>query len=344
MQQQTDKLKPFIKAEPQKMVIVAHYRPDADALGSSLALYHYLKKYKHDVTVVMPSSYPRFLFWMPEQEHIVVFDENRNKKQVKKLVDEAAFIFCLDFSRLSRINEMEDMVRQAPGRKVMMDHHLDPEDFAEFVFWDTSAAAAAEIVFNFIVRMGDPLLIDLPIAECIYAGILTDTGSFRHPCTSRRVHLIIAELITIGVDVSRVHKLIYDNNTEHRLRLLGYALSEKLTVLPEYQTAYITLSATDLEHFKSENGDTEGLVNYALSIENMRLAAIMIERRDTEGVKLSFRSVGSFSVNEFAQKHFGGGGHCNASGGLSPKADLAETEAYFRSLLPQYKEALAGSI
>lgn len=326
-------------SNPRKIVIVSHQRPDADALGSSLGLYHYLKPLGHQVSVIMPSEYPRFLNWMPGNEQVLIFNKSKNAEEITKIVQQADLIFCLDFSRLCRIDDMSEIVRLSPAQKVLIDHHLDPEKFAEYELWDTKAAATAELVYQFIKKLGGTVSQDA--AACLYAGILTDTGSFRYPCTTKEVHLIVAELIEIGIDVSRIHKLIYDNNSENRLRLTGFALFEKLTFLPEYHAAYITLSKNELRRFNSENGDTEGLVNYALSIEGVKLGAIMIERED--GVKLSFRSVGNFSVNEFAAQHFEGGGHCNASGGKS-KYSLKETEELFLSILPSYKEKLAEAI
>ncbi|KAA9331198.1 DHH family phosphoesterase [Adhaeribacter soli] len=326
-------------ATPKNILITTHHKPDADALGSSLGLAGYLKKKGHRVIVVTPSDYPAFLNWMPGHEEVLVY-EPQTDARVRQLVSESQVIFCLDFSALSRINDMSEMVRQSPAFKVMIDHHMFPEDFAQVTISDTRAAATCELVFEVIRALGDQELIDAQIGECLYAGIMTDTGSFRHPSTSRNVHLIIAELIAAGVNTARVHRLIYDNHTLTRLRFLGYALKDKLVVYPEYNTAYIAITQEELKEYDSRTGDTEGLVNFALSIEGIVFAALIIDRG--QAVKMSFRSVGDFSVNEFARAHFNGGGHHNAAGGISHDS-LAATVAKFESLLPQYQEQLIHS-
>ncbi|TPE44911.1 DHH family phosphoesterase [Pontibacter mangrovi] len=328
-------LKELLK-EPKEVMITTHHKPDADALGSSLGLAGYLKKKGHRVTVITPSDYPSFLNWMEGNDDVIVYSE-KNDGLVQRIVNESQVIFCLDFNNLSRINEMGEYIRQAPGTKVLVDHHLQPEDFADLDFANTSAAATAEIVYDLIKAMGDADLIDTGIGECLYAGIMTDTGSFRHPSTSKNVHLIIADLLHIGVKTSDIHRLIYDSSSELRLRFLGYALKDKLVVLREYNTAYISITADELKAYDSKTGDTEGLVNYALSIDGIVFAALIIDR--TNAVKMSFRSVGDFSANEFAREHFNGGGHKNAAGGMSLDT-LENTVAKFESLLPQYKDKL----
>lgn len=324
-------------ASPKKVVITTHHKPDADALGSSLGLSGFLKKLGHQVTVISPSDYPRFLKWMADEPAVLEFDNKAQQDKCKQLLAEADLICCLDFSSLSRINEMGALVRASSAIKVMVDHHLEPEHFADFMYWDIKAAATCELIYDLISELGYKSLIDKDIAECLYAGIMTDTGSFRHPSTTAKVHRTIADLIEIGADNHRVHKLIYDTSTESRIRLLGYVLSQKMVVLPEYATAYITLSADDLKHFASQTGDTEGFVNYALGIDGIRLAAIIVDR--TEAIKISFRSTGDFSVNDFARAHFEGGGHRNAAGGKSHDT-LEKTVERFIALLPQYKAQL----
>jgi bifunctional oligoribonuclease and PAP phosphatase NrnA len=326
-------------SSPKHIIIVPHHKPDADALGSCLGLAALLKKKNHHVNVISPSDYPKFLSWMPGHADVMVFNEG-NEKRAERLINSADIIFCMDFSNLSRINEMEGVVRGTKAVKVVIDHHLDPMDFADYVLWDTKAAATAELVYELISMIGDKNLVDPVIAECLYAGIMTDTGSFKHPNTTKKVHLITAELIEAGADNAKVSKLVYDNNSENRLRFIGYALSEKLVVLPEFKTAYFAISVEDLEKFNSQTGDTEGLVNYALSIEDIVLAAVIIDRK--EAIKISFRSVGDFAVNEFSRAHFEGGGHKNAAGGKSNKK-LEETVNYFINLLPIYKDQLIKS-
>jgi bifunctional oligoribonuclease and PAP phosphatase NrnA len=323
-------------SSPKKIVITTHHKPDADALGSSLGLYGFLKKKKHDVTVVTPSDYPDFLAWMDGNDQVVIYSE-KTKGQVENLITQSDLIFCLDFSAISRLNGIGDFINNSNSFKVLIDHHLEPERFANFEYWDPKAAATAELIYLFIKELGETDLIDVAIAECLYAGIMTDTGSFRHNSTSKRVHEIVAELIEIGIDNSYVHRLIFDNNSEDKVKFLGYALSQKLTVLKELNTAYFVITADDLKKFSSKTGDTEGLVNFGLSIENIVFAAVIIEREDA--VKMSFRSIGDFSVNEFARKYFQGGGHKNAAGGIS-KTSLEETEKQFLSALDAYKETL----
>lgn len=335
--QQLQEFKQLINGSPLKVVITTHHKPDADALGSSLALCNYLLAKGHNVKVIAPTDYPRFLNWMKGQPDVLVFNEEKQTAHCTALIAEADLICCLDFSALSRINEMGPFVAESKAAKLLVDHHLNPENFAQYVHWDSNAAATCELIYDLIVMLGDETLIDKGIAECIYAGIMTDTGSFRHPVTSAKVHRTIAGLIECGADNSRVHKLVYDNNNEARLKMLGYILLNRLVVLKEYATAYISITKDELKEFNSMTGDTEGFVNYALSIEGIVLAALIIDR--TEAVKISFRSTGSFSVNKFARNHFNGGGHENASGGRSDLS-LEETVAKFLALLPTYQEEL----
>lgn len=322
--------------EPRKVVILTHFKPDADALGSSLGLAGYLKKKGHQVTVVTPSDYPDFLTWMPGNSEVVVFQKEKQHIS-QQIIDASDIIFCLDFSSLKRINELGGMVERSPSKKALIDHHLEPEKFADFEQWDERAASTAELVYKLIRDCGDAELIDASIANCLYAGIMTDTGGFRHPNTTWEVFQIAGALVGHGADPSKVSKLIYDTNTIERLRLMGFVLSEKLQVLPEFKTAYVKLSAEDLKKYSSQTGDTEGLVNYGLSIKGVRLSVLLSDRKDS--IKLSFRSLGDFSVNEFARKHFDGGGHKNAAGGQT-NLSLEETLNKFLQLLPQYKDQL----
>ncbi|MBT9393511.1 DHH family phosphoesterase [Hymenobacter sp. NST-14] len=327
-------------AQPRQIFITTHHKPDADALGSSLGLAGYLRKKGHSVTVVTPSDYPDFLAWMPGNDEVVVYEPRQNDAQVRDIISRAEVLFCLDFSCLGRISELGEYVRQAPGTKVLIDHHQEPEDFAQLDFSNPKAAATAELVFEVIRDLGDQELIDTGIGECLYAGIMTDTGSFRHPSTSRNVHLIIAELLNAGINLSDVHRRIYDSHSEERLRFLGFVLKDKLTVLREYNTAYIAITAEELRQYHSKTGDTEGLVNFALSIEGIVFAAILIDR--TQAVKISFRSVGSFSVSEFSRQNFSGGGHHNAAGGISHDS-LDATVERFLGLLPEYQSQLVAA-
>lgn len=325
-----------LQSSPKKIVITTHSKPDADALGSSLALYNYLIKLGHEVKVITPTDYPKFLHWMKGNEEVVIFEKDK-ASQINELVSEADLIYCLDFSSLDRIGELGGMVRNAPGRKVLIDHHQDPEQFASFDFWEVTAASTAELIYKLIDGMGHRAMICPDIAECIYAGIMTDTGSFRHPNVTRQVHLTVAELIDLGADTAKVAKEIYDNNSLSRIKFLGFALNERLKVIERLKVAYFAISSADLEQFNSQTGDTEGLVNYALSIEGITMAAVMIDRKDE--IRISFRSIGDFEVSKFANRHFDGGGHKNASGGCS-KLSLEETEQKFLDCIELYKEQL----
>jgi phosphoesterase RecJ-like protein len=325
-----------LMGSPRNVVITTHPKPDADALGSSLGLAGYLNKKNHRVHVITPTDYPKFLHWMPGNDEVIVFNLG-NESRSAQLISEADVIFCLDFSALSRIENLGGLIKSAKATKVLIDHHLEPERFADFEFWDTGAAATCQLIFELIYALGDVSFIDPSIGECIYAGIMTDTASFRHPNTTRKVHIISAELIGLGVETNKVQRLVYDNQTEERLRFLGYSLSEKLVVMREYRTAYFAISSGELQRFNSQTGDTEGLVNYGLSIEGIVMAVLMTEREGS--VRLSLRSVGDFSVNDLARKHFEGGGHKNAAGGTS-YLSLDETVQKFLHILPQYKDQL----
>jgi bifunctional oligoribonuclease and PAP phosphatase NrnA len=318
---------------PHRILITTHQNPDADAMGSSLGLAGYLRQKGHSVTVVTPTDYPQNLAWMPGNDAVIDFDESK-RTQVEQLMAEAEVIFCLDFSALDRIKELAPMVRRATAKKVMIDHHLEPEAFADLSYWDTTAAATAQLIVQLIEQLGDHHLINTDVATCLYSGLMTDTGSFRHSNTTPAVHRIAATLLERGIDVAQIHRHIFDGNSLDKLRLLGYVLNEKMRVLPEYKFAYITLSADELRRFRSKTGDTEGIVNYALSVEGVVAAAILIDRGDE--IRLSFRSVGDVSVRDLVAAHFNGGGHKNAAGGRS-KLSLADTEAKLLRILPDFQ-------
>ena len=321
---------------PKNIVITTHHKPDADALGSSLGMSNYLKKKGHNVTVITPTDYPTFLHWMKGNDEVLIFNEG-NQEKSQNLVDQADVIITLDFSALSRINELGEIISKSDAYKINIDHHLNPEDFADFQLSDTAAAATCEMCYELIVNLGDRELIDADIAECLYAGIMTDTGGFRHSNTSKNVHEVVANLIELGANNSNVSKRIYDNNSLNKLKFLGFALSEKLIVLPEYSTAYFAITNEELSKYNSKTGDTEGLVNYALSLQGIVLAALFTDRK--EAIKMSFRSIGDFPANEIAAKFFNGGGHRNAAGGKT-ECSLEETVNRFKEILPKYQVLL----
>jgi phosphoesterase RecJ-like protein len=325
-----------VLAQPKRIVITTHHKPDGDALGSSLGLYNYLVQKGHHVHVISPTDYPYFLQWLPNNPEVLIFTEKQEES--KKLIAEAELIFCLDFNSLSRINDMGPLVKESAAKKVMIDHHLEPEDFDDYRLWSINACATAQLVYDFIAnKMQDKGLINKDVATCLYTGIMTDSGSFRFPTTTAEVHYIIGDLISCGAENSKIHQLVYDNFSESRLRFLGNALLNKLEVLPEYNTAIISISGKELQEYSIVTGDTEGLVNYALTINGIKLAALIVERPDR--VKLSLRSTGEFPANEICKKYFDGGGHRNAAGGHSEQT-LNEVILKFKSILPEYKNLL----
>jgi phosphoesterase RecJ-like protein len=322
--------------DPKNIVITTHHKPDGDAMGSSLGLYNYLVQKGHHARVITPTDYPDFLHWMPNNPEVLIYTDK--PEESKQLIEKADLIFCLDFNSLSRINEMGELVRNSPAKKVMMDHHLEPEGFDDYRHWTINACATAQLVYSFIVSiMGEPQLINKDVATCLYTGIMTDSGSFRFRTTTSAVHHLVADLIDRGAENWRIHELVYDNFSENRLRFLGNCLLNKLEVLKEYNTAIISISKEELQKYHIETGDTEGIVNYALTINGVRLAALIVERPDS--VKLSLRSTGEFPANEICKKYFNGGGHRNAAGGSSPES-LENVLMKFKSILPDYKTLL----
>lgn len=322
-------------SRPLRILITTHSNPDGDAIGSSLALASYLKKKQHAVQVMIPDPYPEFLGWMKGHEEILIFSTHEDA--CKQAIDQAELIIAADYNHLSRLNDAGPLVRQAKAVKILIDHHLNPSDEFVYKISISRISSTSELVYNFIEKMGDLHLLDHDIAECIYAGIITDTGSLSYACNYVKTYVIMAELFRLGIDGEHLHRLIYDTYSESRLRLLGYSISDQLVVLPEYHTAYITLTKEDLARFNHQIGDTEGVVNYALSIKDINLAAMFMERDGI--VKVSFRSKGSFAVNTLAAEYFNGGGHRNAAG-ANCTTSLEETILKFKQILPLYQPML----
>jgi phosphoesterase RecJ-like protein len=328
-------LKAFLTT-PKNIVIVGHRNPDGDAMGSTLALKFYFEKKGHNCTVVVPNEYPDFLHWLPGSDSTYRFDWQNNQSQ--KAIQNSDIIFLLDFNALHRVgSDMQKTLENYKNDFAMIDHHQQPDDVT-YMYSDTSICSTCQMVYQFIEMNNDLELIDADIANCLYTGIMTDTGSFRFRSTTSATHRIIADLIDKGAENDRIHNNVYDANSYNRLLLLGQALSN-LQILPSYKTAYITLTSEEKKRFDFQKGDTEGVVNYALSLKGIIFAAIFIEDSDQEIIKISFRSKGKFSVNQFARNHFSGGGHDNAAGGKSD-LDMAKTVTKFTSLLPQYKSEL----
>jgi len=324
-------------SEPKQIVIIPHKNPDGDAIGSTLALKHYLEFYNHSVSVIAPNDYPDFLKWAPGESSILKFDTQ--KEASVDLINKAEILFTLDFNALHRTGEdMAKVLDVCNALKIMIDHHQAPDDYAKYIYSDVSMSSTCEMVYNFIEMLGDVKKINKDIATCIYLGIMTDTGSFRFSSTTNRTHEVIASLIEKGADNTAIHNQVYDTNSYNRLQLLGCAL-QNLKIIPELNTAYITLSQEELDTYDYKKGDTEGVVNYALSIANTILAAIFIENTQENIIKISLRSKGDFSVNEFSRAHFNGGGHTNAAGGRSEDT-LDATVEKFITILPEYKSQL----
>jgi phosphoesterase RecJ-like protein len=323
---------------PKNIVIVPHKNPDGDAMGSTLGLYHYLKFYGHNAVVIAPNDYPGFLKWLPGDDTVLKFESQQDES--KALINQADLIFTLDFNAFHRAGHfMAEALETSSATKFMIDHHQQPDDYATYTYSDVSMSSTCEMVYNFIEMLGDTDKIETSIATCLYIGIMTDTGSFRFAATTSRTHRVIGSLIDKGANNSQIHNNIYDTNSYSRLQLLGKAL-QNLKVIPDLRTAYITLSQSELDTFKFKKGDTEGFVNYALSLEGIIFAAIFIESKQDNIIKISFRSKGEFSVNEFSRSHFQGGGHTNAAGGRS-ETDMSLTIDNFISILPNYKEELS---
>ncbi|AWX43330.1 hypothetical protein HME9304_00318 [Flagellimonas maritima] len=325
-----------ILSQPQNIVIIPHKNPDGDAIGSCLALQAFLTKMGQKPTVISPNDFPKFLKWMPGNDAILNFE--KENFQSHKLLKEATLIFTLDFNDLSRIGQLEPILKEKECTFIMIDHHQQPSEYATVTYSDVSMSSTCEMVYNFIDFLEELDKIDEAIATNIYTGIMTDTGSFKYRSTSSRTHRVVADLIDRGANNMEIHQQVYDTVSSSRLHLLGVALSNMI-ILPEYRTAYITLSQEELDLHEFKKGDTEGFVNYGLTLEGIIFAVIFIENKEEGIIKISFRSIGDFSVNEFARKHFNGGGHDNAAGGRS-EVTMEETIQNFNIILKTYKSQL----
>lgn len=333
-----EELKSFLE-KPRNIVVVGHRNPDGDAMGSTLALKLYLDKKGHTATVVVPNEYPAFLHWLPGSDTTYRFDWQNTQSQ--RAIKTSDIIFLLDFNALHRVGyDMQNTLEQYSNDFAMIDHHQQPDD-VKYMYSDVTICSTCQMVYQFIEMNNDLELIDADIATCLYTGIMTDTGSFRFRSTTSTTHRIIAALIDSGAENDIIHNNVYDANSYNRLLLLGQALSN-LQIIPAYKTAYITLTTEEKNRFDFQKGDTEGVVNYALSLKGIIFAAIFIEDKEQNLIKISFRSKGSFSVNQFSRNHFQGGGHDNAAGGKS-ELPMAETVTKFTNLLSEYKNELESS-
>ena len=300
--------------QPRKVVIIMHQKPDADAMGSSLGLFHFLKRLGHEPVVISPTNWADWLKWMPGCGGVIDYEYSTDKAVA--VLDQAQWVFCLDFNTLARTRHMASRLRKLPVTKILIDHHQQPEaEYFEYGVSDTGKSSTCEMVYDFIVGSGHGRLINIDIAACLYAGVMSDTGSFRFPGASAAVHRMVAALKDTGLNHTQIHENLFDNFLENRLRFTGFALQNRMEIFYEHNAALIAIPWKDLVRYEIKTGDTEGLVNYPLSIQGIRMAALIIDR--DEEVKCSFRSKGDFDVNVFARKYFEGGGHVNAAGGRS---------------------------
>ena len=321
----------------KKVVIVSHVNPDGDALGSSLALYLFAKKLGASPKVIVPNDFPSYLAWMPAVQDVLVYEKDKDASI--RVMSEAEMFCYLDFNTTSRTGLMcESLCRFDQTPKVLIDHHIGA-DASQFVACvsETEISSTSELVAELIKHQGFDIYLDNDIATNIIVGMITDTGSFSHSIF-KNTFSIFGEILSLTtVDYKNIHQNIYDNSSEDRLRLLGFLINDRMTVLNEYNTAFIYASKSDLEKFNYQAGDTEGVVNYPLSIYNIRMSVLLTERQGV--IRLSFRSKGDFSVNDLSRKHFNGGGHLNAAGGTLT-CSLEDAIEKLKSILPEYKEEL----
>ena len=327
-------------SDKKKVVIVPHTSPDGDAIGSSLALMHLLKNMGHTVNVLSPNQPPYFLKWSPGFEEIIYYEFDEEK--CSKIINNSDLIFTLDFNDLNRIGELGNLVKSSSSKIIMIDHHQNPNDYADLIFSKPDIGSTCELLYEIITQLGYKELINSKIASCLYLGIMTDTGSFQYSNVTSRTHEIVADLIKNGVDQSEIYNKVYNDASQSKLKVLGCALSN-LKQIKELNTAYMYLRRKDLKEFDFKKGDSEGIVNYGLSLKNIKFSVIFIEDFEVENkIKISFRSQGDFSCNKFANNHFNGGGHINAAGGID-KGPIEETINKFKEVINQYKEELTNN-
>lgn len=322
-----------------KIVIVSHVSPDGDAIGSSLGLYHFLDSQDKNVTVIVPNAFPDFLKWMPGAKDILRYD--RYKDFADKLIAEADVICCLDFNAIKRIDAMADSVLASPARKIMIDHHLFPEDFCSIVISHPEISSTSELIFRLICRLGYFEDISREGAECIYTGMMTDTGGFTYNSNNREIYFIISELLSKGIDKDEIYRKVFNTYSESRLRLMGYILYSKMKVYGEYNAAMISLTKDEQGQFDYIKGDSEGFVNIPLSIKNVCFSAFFREDTEMDMIKISLRSVGDFPCNKVAAEFFNGGGHLNASGGEF-QGTMEEAIELFEQALVKYQPLLTA--
>ncbi|RXR19422.1 bifunctional oligoribonuclease/PAP phosphatase NrnA [Flavobacterium amnicola] len=322
-------------ATPKKISIIPHRNQDGDSMGSTLGLYHFLLQLNHDVTLISPNEFADYIAWLPAAEKVLVFEKDTT--ECAAILENSDLIFTLDFNALHRTGELMGAFLQTLDKTfVMIDHHQLPDSYAKFMYSDPKMSSTCEMVYHFIHQLGLEKLINTTVGTCLYTGLVTDTGSFRFSSTTSTTHQVAAHLIEIGINNSQIHNNLFDTSSYNRLQLLGKAL-QNMKLMPEFKTSYITLSQQELDDYHYEKGDTEGIVNYGLSIDGIDFTAIFIENKAEEIIKISFRSQGDYDVNQFARNYFNGGGHINAAGGKST-ASLSETVDRFISIVKETKK------
>ena len=320
----------------KKISVVPHQKPDADAMGSSLGLYHFLKQFDHDVTVISPTNWAKWLNWMPGSK--AVLDYELQKEKAESILDKTEWLFCLDFNNFGRTKNLAPKLQSLKCTKILIDHHQEPEEESfDYGISDTTRSSTCEMIYDFILASGYKDKINTEVAECIYAGVVADTGSFRFPIVSSNVHRLVADLKDKGLLHTPVHEALFDNFLENRLRFIGNVLLNRMQIFYEYNTALIAIPKSDLLKYDIKTGDTEGLVNYPMSIQGIKLVGLVIDRDEER--KWSFRSKGDFDCNAFARKYFEGGGHFNASGGRSSDS-LQDTVTKFKQAIKENESLL----
>jgi len=323
----------------ERIVVTTHKNPDGDAIGSAMAMHHFLQSIGKNPITILPDAAPDFLHWVKDYSQCVIAEEFPQK--ASDAIAEADLIFSLDYNHLLRVGEFVcGLLEKSSAPFILIDHHQQPGEFPVVTYSDTKACSTCEMVFRFIEQCGWKGHLNIDIASCIYLGIMTDSGSFRFHNVSDDTHRIAGELIALGLDHAEIHRNVYDTNLMDKLKLIGYALSEKLVVMAEHSTAFISLDKEELKRYNYRQGDTEGLVNQALSIRGVKLAAFF--REGNNEIKTSFRSKGTFDVNAFARAHWQGGGHINAAGGMSSES-MTDSLEKFRSLSAQYSSQINAS-
>ena len=314
---------------PRQVVIVPHQKPDADAMGASLALFHFLNQFGHSITIISPTNWAGWLNWMPGCNGVIDYD--LQKEQAEKIMDKAEWVFCLDFNALNRVRKMEGKLESLASTKILIDHHQQPDlKHFEFGISDTGKSSTCEMIYDFIIESGHGDKMTKEIIDCIYAGVVADTGSFRFSSTTASVHRLVADLKERGLEHMHVHNELFDNFLENRMRFIGHVLLNRMEVLYEYNTVLMYVPKSDLIKYHIKTGDTEGLVNYPQSIRGIKLVAIVIDRDEER--KWSFRSKGDFDCNTFARKYFEGGGHYNASGGRSLDTIEKTIQSFYKAI------------